>query len=96
MPCGRWRERGRERDESREREKRDREAKRFFLSFISHFLRRFQKTRNQNPPKTQKTVWEHAYYPVYENRRPEYIGVFVNELINWDKVGERFAAAGGK
>jgi len=41
-------------------------------------------------------VWEHAYYPVYENRRPEYIGVFVNDLINWDKVGERFAAAGGK
>lgn len=46
--------------------------------------------------KTKKPVWEHAYYPVYENRRPEYIGVFVNELINWDKVAERFAAAGGK
>ena len=25
-----------------------------------------------------------------------HIGVFVNDLINWDKVGERFAAAGGK
>jgi hypothetical protein len=46
--------------------------------------------------RKKKTVWEHAYYPVYENRRPEYIGVFVNELINWDKVAERFAAAGGK
>ena len=32
----------------------------------------------------------------YENRRPEFIGVFVNELINWDVVAERFAAAGGK
>ena len=82
-----------------------REAKRFFLfffplTFISFLL------PNPRPQKTQKlkkklnkknnTVWEHAYYPVYENRRPEYIGVFVNELINWDKVAERFAAAGGK
>ena len=32
----------------------------------------------------------------YQNRRPEFIGVFVNELINWDKVAERYAAAGGK
>jgi Fe-Mn family superoxide dismutase len=32
----------------------------------------------------------------YENRRPEFIGVFVNDLINWDKVAERYAAAGGK
>jgi hypothetical protein len=32
----------------------------------------------------------------YENRRPEFIGVFVNELINWDVVAERYAAAGGK
>ena len=53
--------------------------------------------QNKNFKKKNKnTVWEHAYYPVYENRRPEYIGVFCSELINWDKVGERFAAAGGK
>ena len=32
----------------------------------------------------------------YQNRRPEFIGVFVNQLINWDKVAERYAAAGGK
>ena len=36
-------------------------------------------------------VWEHAYYLDYQNRRADYLDVFIKNLINWNFVNSRIS-----
>jgi Fe-Mn family superoxide dismutase len=48
------------------------------------------KTANAETPITKSIipliacdVWEHAYYIDYRNKRPDYVSVFIEHMINW-------------
>lgn len=58
------------------------------------------KTSNADLPMAHKQtalltvdVWEHAYYLDYQNKRPDYLGVFLDHLVNWDFAEQNFKEA---
>ena len=49
------------------------------------------KTANAETPLTDDMapliacdVWEHAYYIDFRNRRPDYVSIFLDHMVNWD------------
>ncbi len=57
------------------------------------------KTANAETPLTDgKTpllvcdVWEHAYYLDYQNRRADFLKVFIEKLVNWKFAAENYKA----
>lgn len=39
-------------------------------------------------------VWEHAYYIDYRNERPKFASAVLENIVNWDFVGENLDGAG--
>jgi superoxide dismutase, Fe-Mn family len=56
-------------------------------------------TANQDTPISEGLkpvigvdVWEHSYYLLYQNRRPDYLKAWWN-VVNWDQAEKNFGAA---
>ena len=56
------------------------------------------KTANADTPLTEGLkpilvcdVWEHAYYLDFQNRRPDFLSSFLDNLVNWEFANQNLA-----
>ncbi|PKQ06825.1 MAG: superoxide dismutase [Fe] [Alphaproteobacteria bacterium HGW-Alphaproteobacteria-12] len=47
----------------------------------------------KDTPILTTDVWEHTYYLDYQNRRPDYLDVFLDKLVNWEFAAANFEKA---
>jgi superoxide dismutase, Fe-Mn family len=66
-----------------------------WLALEGNKLRIMKTPNGENPiiydmiPLLGLDIWEHAYYLDYQNRRPDYVTAFIDNVINWDFVNMR-------
>lgn len=67
---------------------------------LEHGQLKIIKTSNAHLPMTQgqhailtADVWEHAYYIDYQNKRPDYLTIFLDNLVNWDFAEDMYNLA---
>ena len=54
-------------------------------------------TANADTPLTEGLpilvcdVWEHAYYLDFQNRRPDFLSSFLDNLVNWEFANQNLA-----
>ena len=60
------------------------------------------KTANADTPLTEGhtplvtcDVWEHAYYLDYQNRRPDFLSAYLDNLINWEFAAANYGKVDG-
>ncbi len=70
----------------------------WLLADVDGRLRVQSSTDAENPLRSRYTalltidVWEHAYYLDVQNERDRYVQAVVDQLLDWQKAGKRYAA----